>query len=272
MHAGTERGHDRPDTVRVAATGHARPARGTDRAPGTARAGGPADRTERADPADGPRPAGPIERIERIERVTDPAAVRPRIEELIDHAREDVLSLAPYTELSPGYLAWLRPLALRCLRRGVAFRTVMLCETLDDPATAAHLREIERYGARVRLIAHATERLLVCDARAALPLGEGPTIEHGALFTEEPAIVGSVRALFERAWAQATPLTPAPTPTDTARLILAAMCSGAKDETAARGIGVSVRTYRRRIAHLMDHLNAGSRAQAALLARDRGWI
>lgn len=263
MHAGTERGHDRPDTVRARSAGDG------GRAPGAARDGRPADRTERADRTDRPRPAGPVERIERL---TDPAAVRPRIEDLIHHARRDVLSLAPYPELSPGYLAWLRPLALGCLRRGVAFRTVMLCETLDDPATAAHLREIERHGGRVRLIGHATERLLVCDHRAALPLGEGPTIEHGALFTGEPAIVDSVRALFERAWAQATPLTPAPTPTDTARLILAAMCSGAKDETAARGIGVSVRTYRRRIAHLMDHLNAGSRAQAALLARDRGWI
>ncbi|MFE0688558.1 hypothetical protein ACWGNE_03335 [Streptomyces xiamenensis] len=256
MHAGTDRSQDSP------------------RGPGrTGREGRPvpADGTAPAVP-DGPAPA-PADRIGRIERLTDPAAIRDRIEELAFHAREDILTLVPHTELSAAYLAWIRPLALRCLRRGVAFRTVMLCETLEDPPTAAYLREIERHGARVRLIPHATERLLACDSRAvALPLGGGPTIEHGALFTEEPAIVASVRALFERAWERATPLTPAPTPTENARLILAAMCSGAKDETAARGIGVSVRTYRRRIAHLMDHLNAGSRAQAALLARDRGWI
>jgi DNA-binding NarL/FixJ family response regulator len=37
-------------------------------------------------------------------------------------------------------------------------------------------------------------------------------------------------------------------------------------------MGVSVRTYRRRIAELLAALGAGNRAQAALIARERGWI
>lgn len=35
---------------------------------------------------------------------------------------------------------------------------------------------------------------------------------------------------------------------------------------------MSVRTYRRHVADLMQTLGAASRAQAALLARERGWI
>ncbi|MEU2593533.1 helix-turn-helix transcriptional regulator, partial [Streptomyces albidoflavus] len=37
-------------------------------------------------------------------------------------------------------------------------------------------------------------------------------------------------------------------------------------------LGVSVRTYRRHVADLMQLLGAASRAQAALLARERGWV
>ena len=54
--------------------------------------------------------------------------------------------------------------------------------------------------------------------------------------------------------------------------MLRAMCSGGKDEAGARDLGVSVRTYRRYIADLMQLLGAGNRPQAALLARERGWI
>ncbi len=50
------------------------------------------------------------------------------------------------------------------------------------------------------------------------------------------------------------------------------MCQVSKDEIGARALGVSVRTYRRRIADLLTTLNAGNRAQAALAARERGWI
>ncbi|MDT0406950.1 response regulator transcription factor, partial [Streptomyces edwardsiae] len=55
------------------------------------------------------------------------------------------------------------------------------------------------------------------------------------------------------------------------RRVLVAMCTVGKDEAGARELGVSVRTYRRHVAELMQTLGAASRAQAALLARERGW-
>lgn len=54
------------------------------------------------------------------------------------------------------------------------------------------------------------------------------------------------------------------------RRVLLAMCTVGKDEAGARELGVSVRTYRRHVADLMQLLGAASRAQAALLARERG--
>lgn len=61
-------------------------------------------------------------------------------------------------------------------------------------------------------------------------------------------------------------------PSGIGRRVLMTMCTVGKDEAGARRLGVSVRTYRRHVADLMQTLGAASRAQAALLARERGWI
>jgi DNA-binding CsgD family transcriptional regulator len=52
--------------------------------------------------------------------------------------------------------------------------------------------------------------------------------------------------------------------------VLAALLSGATDDAASRRLGMSVRTYKRRVAALLSRLGAGSRAQAGALAVRRG--
>lgn len=52
--------------------------------------------------------------------------------------------------------------------------------------------------------------------------------------------------------------------------MLRALGSGATDEAAARDLGMSVRTYRRRVAELLDVLEAGSRFQAGVRAGELG--
>lgn len=59
---------------------------------------------------------------------------------------------------------------------------------------------------------------------------------------------------------------------ETERLVPESMCRVEKDEVGARELQISVRTYRRHIADLLRILGAGSRAQAALLARERDWV
>jgi DNA-binding NarL/FixJ family response regulator len=53
-------------------------------------------------------------------------------------------------------------------------------------------------------------------------------------------------------------------------VILEALGSGLTDEAAAKRIGVSLRTYRRRVAELMARLEADSRFQAGLRAGELG--
>ena len=61
-----------------------------------------------------------------------------------------------------------------------------------------------------------------------------------------------------------------PTSTPEAREILRALGAGLTDEAAARRLGVSLRTYRRRVAELMATLDADSRFQAGVRAGELG--
>jgi len=54
------------------------------------------------------------------------------------------------------------------------------------------------------------------------------------------------------------------------RKILRALAEGLTDETAARRLGVSLRTYRRRVAELLASLESASRFQAGARAGELG--
>ncbi|MER8264608.1 helix-turn-helix transcriptional regulator [Streptomyces griseus] len=223
----------------------------------------------------------PPQGIEQLEGLTQ---IRNRIDDLAFFARDEILSVEPYTRLSAENIARSRPLDLRCLRRGVRIRNVVSSVALQDPPTAAYLRELAENGAAIRVTADTTERLLVYDRRAALvPLDPRDT-SRGALLAHRTGLVSNIISLFERIWDQAEELSRADDGTETGgdtavarpsgieRRVLVSMCTVGKDEAGARELGVSVRTYRRHVADLMQTLGAASRAQAALLARERGWI
>jgi len=84
--------------------------------------------------------------------------------------------------------------------------------------------------------------------------------------------VGGAYSLFTAAWEAATDLDAylrgeVPELAPEAREILRALGAGLTDEVAARRLGTSLRTYRRRVAELMAVLEAGSRFQAGVRAR-----
>ncbi|MFJ9212721.1 hypothetical protein [Streptomyces sp. NPDC102264] len=56
------------------------------------------------------------------------------------------------------------------------------------------------------------------------------------------------------------------------REVLRQLSLGAKDETAAREMGMALRTYRRGVAQLMETLHARSRFQAGFVAGQRGLL
>ncbi|MFG2755029.1 LuxR C-terminal-related transcriptional regulator [Streptomyces wuyuanensis] len=214
--------------------------------------------------------------IEQLHGLDD---IRNRIEDLAFFARDEILSVEPYTKLSAENIARSRPLDMRCLRRGVRIRNVVLRAALDNPPTAGYLRELVAEGAMIRVAENITERILVYDGHTALVPVDPRNTARGALLARSNGLVANIIALFEKIWSQAEQLTAAAGSegseerlTGTERRVLLSMCSAGKDEVGARELGVSVRTYRRHVADIMQKLGAANRAHAALLARERGWV
>lgn len=147
---------------------------------------------------------------------------------------------------------------------------------LADEHSRRHLSELVDKGASVRIAVTALpHETIVIDRRFAILAGEGAPGDREYTVTSAPTLVGGVYALFEAAWETSTDLKrflsgERPQLDAESRKILRALGSGATDETAARELDMSLRTYRRRVAELLDALDAGSRFQAGLRAGELG--
>lgn len=153
------------------------------------------------------------------------------------------------------------------------YRTVVHRDMLAVPQIADHLLRIHRAGDRHRVTTEEVQPLIIADrATAFVPIERG-TADSGALLVTQPAIVGFLIDLFEQTWSRATDLEPEPDrPPETELQALAALDRNGKDEGAARALGISVRTFRARVAAVMARLGAANRFQAGVRARDKGWI
>jgi DNA-binding NarL/FixJ family response regulator len=60
-------------------------------------------------------------------------------------------------------------------------------------------------------------------------------------------------------------------PTEEERAVASLLVTGMTDEMAARRLGLSRRTFRRRLKALMDKLGARSRFQAGFMLAETGW-
>jgi hypothetical protein len=216
------------------------------------------------------RPPGQLER--------DDESVCDRAEELTVHARREVLTMQPDWTLTPQAILITRRVGLTCLRRGVTVKALMHKRALEDEATATLLTELIRHGAQIRLLDGGFERVLIADRETALVRAERDT-SPSTMLVEQGALVDTLLSFFDRCWSQALDasalLLPGrgPAPLDGMQLkVLQTMARADKDEVGARELGISVRTYRGRVAEVLKHLHAANRFQAALRAKEKGLI
>lgn len=227
-----------------------------------------------------PGTAAPGDAAAALVRLEDPRAVRARAGQLAFGARSEVLAADPCDALGPERAAYARHLDLGRLSRTVRVRVLVRTTALADAESLGRMRNLHAGGAAVRVADQLSETVLVCDRHAALVPIDARDTGRGALYTEESGLVSSLVGLFERLWATATDFADLAAVdtgrtvrlTDTQRLVLTAMCAVSKDETGARQARMSLRTYRRHISDVLTLLGACNRAQAALLARERGWV
>ena len=147
---------------------------------------------------------------------------------------------------------------------------------LADEAQRAYLRRLDAGGAQVRISsAPLPHETIILDRRVAILAGQASPLGREYTVTTSPVLVGGVYSLFTAAWEAATDLDAylrgdVPELAPEAREILRALGAGLTDEAAARRLGTSLRTYRRRVAELMAALEAGSRFQAGVRAGELG--
>lgn len=155
-------------------------------------------------------------------------------------------------------------------------RKVYRPAALLNPSMARHLREIRRAGAEVRIARNEVNETIILDRRIAILAGDLAGGRRSYSVISEPPVVQGVASLFEATWRSATELETYDAQNaelvTLAPRVLELLGSGCKDETAARTLGLGVRTYRRRVAELMAALGAESRFQAGMRARELGLI
>ncbi len=205
-------------------------------------------------------------------------AIQGRLEELLNQAESETMSLVPGRSIPAETLAASRRIDAGLYERGVRSRVLYQDAVRNDPATVGYGRWMADHGTLVRTAPVLPHRLLIVDRRTAVvPLNPAQP-STGALWTTAPGIVNHLVVLFERIWESATPLdehqqAQAETGlTSTERELLKLLASGATDEAAALRLGVSVRTARRIMADLMARLGATSRFEAGLRAAQHGWL
>jgi DNA-binding NarL/FixJ family response regulator len=147
---------------------------------------------------------------------------------------------------------------------------------LLDPRGTRHVRDMARAGARIRITPDELNEVIIIDRRVAILAGDTAHGPRGFSVVWTAEVVQAVSSLFDAAWRAATELDVYDRELmelrQLAPRILDLLSSGCKDETAARTLSLSVRTYRRRVAELMSALGATSRFQAGVRARELGLV
>jgi DNA-binding NarL/FixJ family response regulator len=147
---------------------------------------------------------------------------------------------------------------------------------LADEAQRADLLRVSTRGTHVRISsAPLPHETIILDRRVAIIAGQPSPLGREYTVTTSPVLVSGVYSLFNAAWEAAIDLDAflrgeVPELAPEAREILRTLGEGLTDEAAARRLGTSLRTYRRRVAELMVALEAGSRFQAGVRAGELG--
>ncbi|MEU2513499.1 helix-turn-helix domain-containing protein [Streptomyces syringium] len=214
-----------------------------------------------------------------IEQVAGGREVWARLDELAFFARQEVMAIHPSVPWRVQNIAAARPLDMRCLRRGLTFRMVVVRAALQDSPTRAYVDELVSAGAHVRCVGEPVQRTIVYDrSQAVVPLDPGER-QRGAVVVRQPGLVTGIVDHFERTWQSAVDIASVDDGpggecplSDLDKRVLEMLSRVDKDEVAARELGVSLRTFQRYVAHVMAQLGASTRFQAAMRAKERGWL
>ncbi|MBQ1030408.1 LuxR C-terminal-related transcriptional regulator [Micromonospora parva] len=201
-----------------------------------------------------------------------------KLDELVRGASREIVALQSHRPAVHGLTGASADLDRCALRRGVAIRALYPHDRLVHQDDLAYVGELVSEGGQVRTAADVAATAIVVDrVTAVLTTGHEGRLE--TVIVIDPAVSETLAALFESCWAHSQRLGgPDHTASaggglsDSDRRLLQLLALGVTDESAARSMGISVRTVRRHVSLLLDRLGAASRFQAGVQAAQRGWL
>jgi hypothetical protein len=217
-------------------------------------------------------------RAEAVDVVRDAATARRLLAYWSRRAGKQICIAHPGSGMSAEGLRRSLELDIPVLDKGVAIRTVLQHSTRHHLPTRQYAATVVSLGAQIRTVPIVPRRMIVFDSEVAFVPLEGGRPEQGAAVVKEPAVIDCLMANFELLWTTAKPYPVGHVDHDSGgdddvrQVILEHLAMGFKDDVISRRLGLSVRTCRRHIAAIMERLNASSRFQAGVLARERGML
>jgi hypothetical protein len=171
-------------------------------------------------------------------------------------------------------LSVLNGIVVQAADRGVTVSRILDQRVLDSPGLAAEIRDSARRGAGTRLLPSPPFDLAVVDGCTALVRVQGASQHRETWLIVDPEAVHELGLLHRLLWSVASPIEREPPDTVPEDLlpVLRHLSAGTKDDVACERIGLSPRSYSRRVASLQAHLGVSSRFQAGVQAARRGWV
>lgn len=125
-----------------------------------------------------------------------------------------------------------------------------------------------------------TKMIIADDQQAIIPISPSLHVMDAAYVIHPSGLLDALATLFEAEWARAIPLAKAISdpvvsadePDDETVALLTLLAAGQTDDGIGRALGWSPRTTQRRVRQLMAELNATTRFQAGMAAKERGWL
>ncbi|WP_026535546.1 helix-turn-helix transcriptional regulator [Arthrobacter sp. H14] len=167
---------------------------------------------------------------------------------------------------------------LELLAKGVVRKNISHDSTRDHMPTRRAVAALAPVGGEYRTLPLVPLRMMVFDQKLVIVQRQLDADDNAALVIRDLNLIRTFDRLFHVAWEFAQPFPveeedQSPTKLNNVQQsILKGLAAGHGDEAIARRLDINVRTCRRHIAWMLEELGATSRFQAAIKAREVGWI
>lgn len=156
------------------------------------------------------------------------------------------------------------------LRRGVTVRQLTTRTGLLADRDLGAI--VHREGGKARVVEHLPFKISIIDRRVVCLPADHTVLADGFRLIRDPVLVAALVTLHRRLWRAASEPDAGAGPPPALAALLPVLAVGEPGDVACRRLGISPRTYSRRVRELLALLGVRTRFQAGVEATRRGWL